>query len=318
MAPPQPPPPLPPLPPELGEQLHRALVAMPGNRYAVLDGVRDPELRARLEGARLTARPLYLENRSSIDIWAGPVLVAITERTDLDRFVAAVPTGQHALFWGWPADMATLHRHLRSINVAIIPEQEGDAAVEVDASDAPGAGDRVLFRHYDPEALAPIVPVLRPDQIARLLGDALAILFAAEDFGGLTALARPERLPPDPGGLLRLDADQMAAAEARRRVASHRRIGRFLRAEAPGVAGPMDDRALAAQVAIYEREATELGLSTERDVARWGYLQMLSNNGLYANPAVRDSFRPEVRRRPAGEYLDAVFDGIIAGLRQRG
>ena len=46
-----PPPPLPPLPPELGEQLHRALVAMPGNRYAVLDGVRDPELRARLEGA---------------------------------------------------------------------------------------------------------------------------------------------------------------------------------------------------------------------------------------------------------------------------
>lgn len=288
--------------------LRRQVAGLPEKRFAVVEGLRDPDLRSKLEGIMLPARPLYLPNDKGVEPWAGPILIDLAG-AGAARFIEVIEIGRAAVFWGWPGDPNALHRHLRSLNMIRIPPEPRE-------DDGSGAQDWVLFRHYDPDAIAPVLPVLEPGQRARLLGAAIRLLFAAPDYGGVVTMepARPAAISDS--GVLRLDAQQMTAIETNRQAASRLRIARFLCEEVP--AARLDETAMAARVVTYAAQARSLGLETESDIARWGYLQLISNEKLYDMPVLRDSFRPEVRRRPASEYLDAVYDGIIEEFRRRG
>jgi hypothetical protein len=303
---------LPEMPPAIVAGLRTSVMAFAVGRYAVMDGHYDPDLGGRLRAIGISGSPLYRANESAVDIWAGPILIDLTNAAHATLFFDTIQASCGAVFWHWPESGAALHRHLRTLNMARIPAEPDQQP----QGDSASAEDIVLFRHYDPDALAPVLPVLTPPQQARILGDARGITFAAEDYGGVVSVPRPDLLPRTSAGPLRLDAAQMARVDDLRRAASHRRIARFLFGELPNVG--MDQSVILARVPTYDAQARALGLTTEGDIARWAYLQLISNEKLFDMPVVQDSFRPEVRRCSASEYLDLLYDGIIDQFRRQG
>lgn len=296
--------------PALFAQLRASLMAIPGHRFAVIDGIRDPETRDDLAALGLVGEPLYLANENHIDIWAGPILVDLHEPPAAVRFMDQSPHAHGAVFWGWPGTMATLKRHLRSLNMAIIPPAEDD--------DTAGREDSLaLFRHYDPDALAPVVPVFDRAQLSRFFGDALAILYAVEDYGGLKALARPIDLPMPARGPIKLDKAQAAQVTANWRASSRVRLSHYLRDVMPDETAMLDAATLLQRATVYEEQARSLGLETEIDFARWSILQLATGDGLF-DEQLRRSFGDGMRRGSPSDHLEDIYDVMADGLERAG
>ena len=283
-----------------------AIRSLPPAYAAVLDGALDPALADRLRAAGLTALPLYLEGGDAV-VWSGPMLVDLPTPAALE-VALALPVGLAGVFWSWPGGVNSLRRHLRSINLVEVPA----AAIE------PGAAglETVVFRHWDPEVLGPLLSVLTPDQQARLLGDAGGLAFEAREHQGLVAAARPPGLPPRPRGLLRFADEQVAALSRARVRASRRRIAAYLRETAPDHTARLDDTALLARVTQCEGEAQALGLQSERDIARWAFLQVMTGGALVAGDALRDSFDQRYTGRTPSEMLEFIFEDVERRLRR--
>jgi hypothetical protein len=197
-----------------------------------------------------------------------------------------------------------MRRHLRGLNLAEIPDEKTGHGYE-----------SVLFRHWDPNVLAMTLPVLRPDQQSRFLGEAAALLFDAAEHAGITTASRPAGLPPKPAGLLRFELAQIAGIMTGRMAASYRRIAGYLREVAPDQTAHIDQRTLAGTIVNFDREARELGLAKESDIARWAFLQVISGGGLFADPEVRNVFgAPDSSLGPT-ERMDALMEAVIDGLR---
>lgn len=289
--------------------LPMAVASLPPGHAAVVEGALDPELRGKLAAARLPALPLYLEG-GTVAVWSGPVLVDLAERGGLS---ALLEINGAAVIWSWPAGVQSLRRHLRSINLVEVPAD----TVE------PGATGRetVIFRYWDPQVLAALLPLLSPAQQARFLGEADGLAFDSRDSfgeGAVIVAPRPAGLPAAPRGLLRFSSEQMAALSRARVLASRRRIGAYLRETAPEQTRPLDDRALAAEVERFEREGQALGLATERDLGLWASLQLLAGGALFAEQDVRDDFDPRLSGRTPSETMRLLFDDVVHRLERAG
>jgi len=299
------------LPQALFMELRAALMDIPGHRFAVVDGIRDPETRADLVDLGLAAEPLYLANENHVDVWAGPILVDLDDKPAAVRFMDRSPHAHGAVFWGWPGTMKSLHRHLRSINMAIIPSAE-------DAEMAGTQDSLALFRHYDPEGLAPVLPVLDFAQLSRFFGDASAVLYAAEDYGGLKAWLRPVNLPVPARGPLRLDKAQAAQVKANWRASSRILIANYLRDVLPDETSELDTPTLLQRVAQYEQQAFSLGLESEADIATWAIIQLATGDSMFESEDLRNSFRDGTRRGSPSEHLDQIYDALDVELGRIG
>lgn len=129
-----------------------------------------------------------------------------------------------AILWigGSTLTEAALWRHLRTINMALIPkEYVEDTPVEVRESLRLGskceeelAMAPVMFRHADGNVLAQVLPALDTAQFSRFFGPAKEAVFLAPDNPSQIsdAVVRrallPENAPPAKAGLLSLDRDQ--------------------------------------------------------------------------------------------------------------
>lgn len=140
---------------------------------------------------------------------AGASEAADPER-QLETLVQLIGDAPAAVFWIGGASLteASLWRHLRTLNMVLIPK-------EYDRQDIPPPAEgeetheAVMFRHVDGNVLAEVLPVLDAVQFSRVFGPAKALLFPAPDHpaadGSLIRRAvLPADAPPAQPGLLRL------------------------------------------------------------------------------------------------------------------
>ncbi len=285
-----------------------AVTALPGERFAVVDGALVDGLTAKLAAWGISGVALYLEAGEPTAVESGPFLAALPSEAKLRSLLRLVGEDAAPVFWSWPAGFLALRRHLRTLNVVEIPNEDRKD------EDQP-AHETVIFRHWDPNVLAPLLPVLTAGQRSRFLGRSEALVFDASDYSGLVSAHRPEALPPAPRGMLRFTPEQMAALGARREEASRRRIAEYLREVAPQHTARMSDPELAAAVLRYEKEAKDFGLATERDIGRWAFLEVMGGGMLAQNQAVRDAFRVPYAAASPTACLERMFAEVEARLR---
>ncbi len=276
-----------------GDQaLFAAAEALPPELFAVIDGGKFDDIARSLREAGLSGRPLYLEGGDPAARAAAGHLVPLHELRDLRAAIAIARAPGALVIWSWPKGEMALYRHLRTLNLVEIPnEAKADAeAGGEDASDMP-AYETVLFRHWDPNVLGGLLPLLEGPQQARFLGAATALAFDATDLGRLMAVPRPAGLPAAAPGMLRFEDGQMEAVETGRRAASDARIGRYLRDVAPDHAAKLADDALLAFVQAERLSAVDAGLTTERAIGQWCFLTLTTEGRFFEQPGVAEYIR---------------------------
>jgi hypothetical protein len=230
--------------------------------YAVIDGAKFSDLPTRLATIGVAPSSLFLDQRDSSVVQAGPFLA----RLDAHRLMALFRIdGIEAatVFWSAPTDQTVFYQHLRRLNLADIP-----------LSPERGAGS-VLFRHWDPAVMALVLPTLEPAQRAQLFGPAVAMVMASPE--GVLVTRRRDDWPEPARGRLRFSATQMAMIADTMAARSRRAIAAYLRETAPDKTASLDQMALLDVVRRSETVGRELGLTTERAFGQFAYLMLISD-----------------------------------------
>ncbi|KPF71041.1 hypothetical protein IP69_08155 [Bosea sp. AAP35] len=276
-----------------------ALQALPPDWYAVVDGALFVDLAADLAIHGLGGRPLFLEAGDAAAVSSGPFLISLSRADDIDR-LRAMNAGRAApVFWSWPSGEPALFRHLRTLNLVEIPDRQRETP------DAP-AYEAVVFRHWDTVVLGAMMPLLRPGQMARLLGAAAGVCFGG---GSLAAFAGPEAVAADTG-MLRFSPDQIARLNLGRVAASRQRIASYLREAAPVETGTMDAAQLQALIVHGENTGRALGLGSERALGKWTYMIAVTDGAVAEGPTMGQVFAGS--GLAPDDTLDAVFAEMVA------
>jgi hypothetical protein len=255
--------------------------------FAVLDGALFDDLPGDLTNAGFSPRSLFLDHADVEFERAGPWLLALDDERALDHVHALAIAQPCAVFWSCQEGGEVLWRHLRTLNEALIPLQ-GENLEQVDPQ---SAFERVLFRHWDPNVLSALMPVLDAGQFARVLGPASHVAIYAPDYGGVRRIPRPDDLPSAPHGPLKILPGQMNALTDAMVHSSRLKIARYLKRNVPDHFQGIDDEFLWGATIASETTADELGIETERGRARWAYVMMLSDGKAAELPQVRGFIR---------------------------
>ena len=225
------------------------------------------------------------------------------------RAAIALGRGPGALvIWSWPKGEMALYRHLRTLNLVKIPNEaraEAEAAGE-DVSGMP-ACETVLFRHWDPNVLGVILPVLTFEQAARLMGPATGLAFAADGEGPVLRPGLPA--PPVPPPPLRFSPEQMAGMGQGLQVQSYRKIERYLYSADPELMATWPIDHIRRGIVEADKTGRALGLITEKSLGQWTYLEVASNGAFGQDEAILKAFH-ESPWSPA-DTLDAMYDVMI-------
>lgn len=155
--------------------LHDHLAAMPGPRFAVLDGALYSDLRGELADRSVAAVSLFRDHPDHDVENAGPWMATLDgpEATKAVLELSLEANRASGVFWSCPGGEAVLLQHLRTINMVLLP------APDVKSHQA------VMFRHWDPNVLAMVLGVLDKVQLREFIGPAETLVFDAPDFGGI-------------------------------------------------------------------------------------------------------------------------------------
>lgn len=277
--------------------------------FVVIDGALLHGMPGVAAKADVFPRSLFVEHDDPDTVQAGPWFAALDER-HLANLLRIEGIGTAAVFWGGAVDEATVFRHLRSINLVDIP-RPADAPPDPFAADP----ETVLFRHWDPSVMALTLPMLEPGQRARLFGPMDAIALYAPALGGVRDARRRVEWPEPDRGRIRISAGQMDRIAAAMTDRSRRTIAAFLRDAAPAYTGGKDDQALMGFIADSDISGRALGLTTERGLARWAYLMLVSGGAI----ATIDPARVFLTALPGppDERIGALMLGIAGELDRR-
>lgn len=271
-----------------------AAMHMPGPVFAAVDGAQFENLPALLKGAGLFFRSLFLGHADEEAEKVGPWFVDLSQPSAMESFLAVLGEKPAAVLWSCPSGETALYRHLRGLNMAIVPMLRDDAP-ERDAGAVRPAEDyreeHVLFRHFDPRVLAQVLPVLDEGQFARVLGPAHLIALPREGGGKPRFAPALEHSVVVPRGPLRLRPEQMDEISDIRVQASRKRIAAFLKENGSDLIPGLTDE-MAWRVALEsEPSAKALGIETERGQARWAYVMLLSHGKAAQTKEVTDYIR---------------------------
>jgi hypothetical protein len=272
-------------PANVARTLQVTLGEMPQPLFAVLDGALFDDLPGDLLGAGFSCRSLFLEHGDVEVERAGPWLFALNNeraRAHAEALAIAQPC---AVFWSCAEGEMALWRHLRTLNEVLIP-LEGEAQGEL--TDAPSGQERVMFRHWDPNVLASVMPLLDASQFARVFGPSAYILINAPDHGGLRRIPRPDALPPAPHGPLRLSPEQMEGLKAAATRSSRDRIHRYLLDVAPNEASVLGEARMRDIVLLSEKTGKDLALESEQAYGRWSYVMVRTNGRALEQAGLRE------------------------------
>jgi Domain of unknown function (DUF4123) len=282
--------------------LMHAITALAPAHFAVMCGTMFDDLPAVLDASNLGHVPLYLEAENAAGLAAGPHLVALPSLAHAETVVRIASDRCAMVFWSWPGSIDTLRRHLRGLNLVTIPSESGMRQ------------DTVIFRHWDPNVLAVTLPELTANQQSRFLGNSGGLTYNASEHGGVVNLARPDGLPPPSLGILQFNAAQLAATNQRRLSASFLRIATYMRDVASAQTASMTDQSLLDTIGQFDFEARSLGLTTEQDVARWSFLQLLTGRSLLEDANVLGVFAATDVVLTPSERLDRLLASVEHGL----
>jgi hypothetical protein len=236
------------------------------------------------------------------------------------ELVAGVAGGAPAaVFWIGDAGLTetSLWRHLRTLNMVLIPKGYGEAEAPPPA-DGDETHDAVLFRHGDGNVLAEVLPMLDETQFSRVFGPARALVFLAPDHPAadgsiLRRALLPGDAPPAPPGMLKLSMDQMEGIEVARLERSRQKVIEYLRDVDNEATLHMSDAELRKAIVQYELSGNALGLRSERAHMKWAYLMSVSDGDIVKRPETRQYFH-ETSKHPDDRIDDLLdmFDGVWA------
>ncbi len=270
---------LPLAPPGLAETLLELLPAL----YAVMDGALYDDLPTLLRDADLNHRSLFLDHADKEVEKAGPWFIPLRSEPEVKRVLTLIGWKPAAVFWACETGDADIYRHLRSINHVIYPYK---AAAEQHVI----RDTRVLFRHWDPVVFTQVLQNLNMGQFNRVLGPATSIVTYALDVGGLHKIKPVEKETIPTKGMLKISIEQANGIALARQKTSHNRIARYLTSVSPNTIAKMERQRLIAEIEKSELSGRELGLTTERALARWAYLYIRSNGEVAADKRIRTWF----------------------------
>lgn len=273
------------------QALCEAAARLPGRIFAAVDGAQYGNLPNLLKMIGLEGRSLFLEHADAeIEANSG-WLVPLDDDTDLAALLRVSDERCCSLvLWCCPQGEDALHRHLRTLNVVQIPKSAVPGAEQTDPIDdqMDAAFANVLFRHYDPNVLGSLLPLLDEAQFARIFGPATSILFYTEDYGGVRMATAPESTPIVPRRPLRISVEQIEDLEGVRSDASRTRIASYLQEVSPEKTVSLSQGELASFVSQSESSGRELGIRSELALGYWAYLNLGSDGRVSASPVARD------------------------------
>ncbi len=335
------------------ERLRRTLSLAEKPSFAVLDGAQFNDLPAALLDGGFFHQPLYLDrgdgNRERLA--TAPQLVWLDrERPDrpdmqgertrapvpqlVDRLLQLVGTAPAAVFWQCEAGGDALYRHLRTINMILVPDEtETDYGKPYEASPSPpeeneadrtsprGGYAAVIFRHADANVMAQVLPSLSRAQFSRLIGPAEAILFspdkAWDEAEGIMGAKRTDDLPAPDRGMLKLERENIDAISIRRDRAAARNVADYLKEVAPDRSGDMQDEKLQTFALQSIRESKSFGVETEAGHCRWAYMSLVTSGQLGRNPSVREVMQADAPGYTADMRVTMLMRQTIASLKNQ-
>jgi hypothetical protein len=173
-----------------------------------------------------------------------------------------------------------------------IPADEDDQLAddaEVDALEK-APEEPVVFRHWDPEVLAVLLPLLLPEQMARLCGAANGLAYFSGHAAAPTVVAHNPVVMPSPQGQLGFTVVQMEMLSANRMTASRRAIASYLRETVPEDVNDLDDSALYAIIVEAEVSGNLIGLQSEHAHGLWAFLHVVTGGVSSRSPEIRQHF----------------------------
>jgi hypothetical protein len=189
-----------------------------------------------------------------------------------------------------------LWRHVRTLNMVQIPRAFVPEAPSPANDNEGPSHEGVLFRHYDGNVLAQVLPVLDSAQFSRVFGPAKALLFSAPDHPAsdgspLRRALLPDDAAPAQPGLLSLSNNQMEGIQDARLEGSRQRTVRFLRKTATKQTQHLSDEVLMSNVVAYEQVARSYGINEERSLTRFTWLMHCSDGKFIRQPGVDEHLR---------------------------
>jgi hypothetical protein len=280
--------------------------------FALLDGALFDDMARLLANYEIRGRPLFLEAGDADAVASGPFLIPLDSAGQVTAVIALVGNGRAPVIWSWPAGEPSLYRHLRTLNMAQIPrtvadDDPPDASTPVKT---PTPMMAVIFRHWDPNVLALMLPQFTDEQRPRFFGLATSLAFQSRHDADASIAAHPANDTTRPGGMLVFSAEQLAAMSRFRVDLSYRRIKAYLRHIDPELVDRFDEPSLLAQIDQADRSGRALGLVSEQSLGKWTYLHLATGGAISAGDPVREAFQQS--NAPPHETLDDLYDVMIA------
>jgi len=313
--------------------------------FAVLDGAQFEDLPRALFDADFVHKSLYLDrgdgNRNRV--LTAPQLVWLDrdyfsfDKDDtgisrpvisqmMDRLIDLVRDRPALVFWICGEGGDVLYRHLRTINMILLPAtsqmdrgksyERDPLSQEVDHNQSDG-DERVLFRHADANVMAQVMPSLSYSNMSRVLGPADQILYSADpDWNEKPmSIRRSKDMPLPKAGPLKLSSEEVVRIEDWRRLAARGRRVFYLQDTCPIETNGATKEALERHLRISEETGAKLGLVSEGAHCRWAFM-MCKTNGRIAESPEATEFISRKGVSP-DEQVKVFMQGIIGALKSR-
>lgn len=311
--------------------LRTSIRLLEGPVYAVLDGAQFENLPEALTGAGILARSLYLDRGDNHPerLITAPHVIGPLEGATLDAVLrmleAAHPAA--AVFWECGDGGEVLFRHLRGINMVLVPP---DTNVEGPPSYAgPAVADDldvgsstqmlVLFRHADANVIGQVLPTLDALQRRRFFGPASTVIALPAplwngDASGL-CVEREKGGETRPSGPLRLDRRNIAEIMHGRWSGLERKVAEQLRRIAPERTGMLEEDSFRDFVQGSLEQSRQLGIQTDGGHFRWAYMSLVTRGRLGDNPSVKAAMSADAPGYSADMRVAMLMRYAIASMK---
>lgn len=282
--------------------------------FAVADGAQFEDLSDELRSAGLFCRSLFLNHPDKNFERAGPWLFSLDSLAARQLAESLAVEKPCLVVWSCVHGETALWQHLRSINEVLIPLPQ----TKLEKGTTSDRYERVLFRHWDPNVLAQVLPALDHMQFARFFGLANQVVFLpGKIWGGkVTVCNRPEGLEP-PTGPLCFERFAIDEIEASRRVVQCDGIVEYLKKTLPALNQTHDDKSYRKGVYDAISAAESFGVSDQAAFNRWSYLYFITGGAINSDKNIAKFMKSNDFKADPNEKVRQIMDAMIYATKEK-